>query len=126
MGCCFSCCCCGSNIDPDDPTVTAYILTTAYRRTNGLVHSNYLRPTVPKAVYAREGKLHFDCCDCVLGGYPLIQISSIDDVLPYTDADVVVRIRGSDGTVIAFAASNRTNEAGTFVSRLKMAVKEAK
>ena len=48
--------------------------------------------------------------------YPLTQISSVDIL----DTNVMVNIRGKDGTVIVFTAPN-IHEAETFVDRLKIA-----
>ena len=59
--------------------------------------------------------------DKSIEGYPLTQISSVDTLRGRdTDTNVIVNIRGNDGTVIVFTAPN-THEADTFVDRLKMA-----
>lgn len=140
MGCCASCCwycvsclCLGSNFDPDDPSVTAYIFTTRYQCSTKQSNFFYQSPSgrvPPRAVYIRGGILYFDVnfkwCLTIANesnkAYPLTQISSVD-TLRGRDTDytnVMVNIRGNDGTVIVFTAPN-TQEADTFVDRLKMA-----
>lgn len=111
-------CCCSSGVDPDDPTVQAYILTTAYQKTRGMFSSRYSGCLV--AVYAREDKLYLD--SCLYGsGYPLTLITKIDIFA------TTVRICGSDGTVIGFTTSSyHTDEADRFVSQLQSAVDAAK
>ena len=117
MGCCFSGFC--SNVDPEDPTVTAYILTTGYHQTMGMFSSRYSCCCVPRPVYVREDNLYFDCFQ--FQGYPLTSISKIDIL------GVNVRIYGSDGTVIGFTTSSyHTDETDRFVSRLQAAVDAAK
>ena len=142
MGCCASCCCycvsclcLGSNFDPDDPSVTAYIFTTRYQCSTKQRNFFYQSPSgsvPPRAVYIRGGILYFDinfkwCLTMITGqsnvieGYPLTQISSVDILrVRDTDTNVMVNIRGNDGTVIVFTAPN-THEADTFVDRLKIA-----
>ena len=111
-------CCCSSDVDPDDPTVQAYILTSEYETKRGRVRSRY--SGCLKAVYVREDKLHFDCC--LYGpGYPLTSISKIDIL------GTNVRICGNDGRVIGLSTSSyHTDEADRFVSRLQSAVDAAK
>ena len=110
-------CCCSSGVDPDDPTVQAYILTREYQKTRGNVHSRY-NGSCELAVYAREDKLHFDCC--LYGpGYPLTSISKIDIF------GTNVRICVNNGTVIGFTTSSYST-AERFVSRLQSAVDAAK
>lgn len=113
MGCYLS-----SGVDPDDPTVQAYILTSSYERVRGgfrLRNSGCLW-----AVYVREDKLYLD--SCLYGsGYPLTSISKIDIFA------TTVRICGNDGTVIGFTTSSyHTDEADRFVSQLQAAVDAAK
>lgn len=131
MGCCLSCCCCSSRISPDDPSVTAYILTTAYARYGARVQVNYNSQSA-KPVYVRSDELYFDCCSCITGGYPLQLISSIDVVRGATILvgrkgiflNPGVRIKGSDGTTIAFSATSP--EVDVFVHQLRSAVDAAK
>lgn len=131
MGCCLSCCCCGSRINPDDPSVTAYILTTAYTRDGAGVRTEYNCPS-PRPVYVRSDVLRFDCCSCVARGYPLRLINSIDVVRGATILvgergiflNPGVRIKGSDGTTIAFSATSP--EVDVFVHQLRSAVDTAK
>lgn len=127
MGNC--CCCCGSGISAESPSVVAYILTPHYVR-RGRVGQEYNCPT-PRPVYVRNDKLYFDCCSCI-GGYALDKISSVDVVRGATILvgyrglflDPGVRIKGSDGTTIAFTAQN--TEVATFVHQLTSAVQAAK
>ena len=127
MGNC--CCCCGSGISAESPSVVACVLTTQYVR-HGTVRQQYNCPT-PRAVYARENKLYFDCCTCI-GGYALGNISSVDVVRGATILvgyrgiflNPGVRIKGTDGTTIAFTAEN--TEVDTFVHQLRSAVQAAK
>lgn len=133
MGSCLSCCCCccGSRIDPEDPSVTAYILTTRYIRHGAGKRQKYMCPT-PRAVYVRREKLYFDCCACAVGGFPLSKISSVDVVRGATILvghrglflDPGVRIKGNDGTSIAFTAPNA--EVDMFVLQLRSAVATAR
>lgn len=131
MGCCLSCCCCSSRISQDDPSVTAYILTTAYARYGAGAQTNY-NSTSAKPVYVRSDELRFDCCPCIIGGYPLRLISSIDVVRGATILvgrkgiflNPGVRIKGSDGTTIAFSATSP--EVDVFVHQLRSAVDAAK
>ena len=132
MGCCLSCCCCSSNITPDeDPSITAYILTTGYVR-HGLGGTQTYNCPTPKPVYVRGNQLRFDCCSCIFGGYPLHRVTSIDIVRGGTILvghqgiflNPGVRIKGSDGTTIAFTASNI--DVDIFVHQLRSAVDAAK
>ena len=139
MGCCASCCCycvsslcLGSNFDPDDPSVTAYIFTTRYQCSTKQSNIFYRSPSgsvvPPRAVYIRGDILYFDinfkwCLPMINDesseGYPLTKISSVGILRGRdTDTNVMVNIRGNDGTVIVFTAPN-THEADTFVDRLK-------
>lgn len=86
----------------------------------------------PRAVYVRSDKLYFDYCPCLAGGYPLCNISSVDVVRGATILvgdrglflDPGVRIKGSDGTSIAFTAPSA--EVDMFVLQLRSAVVTAK
>ena len=132
MGSCLSyCCCCGSRINLEHPSVTAYVLTTRYMRHGAGTRQKYMCPT-PRAVYVRRDKLYLDCCAGVVGGFPLRKISSVDVVRGATILvghrglflDPGVRIKGSDGTSIAFTAPNA--EVNMFVLHLRSAVAAAK
>ena len=132
MGSCISCCCCcGSRIDPESPSVTAHILTSRYIRHGAGTRQKYICPT-PRAVYVRREKLYLDWCACAVGGFPLSKISSVDvvrgDTILVGDRglflDPGVRIKGSDGTAIAFTAPNA--EVDMFVLQLRSAVAAAK
>lgn len=131
MGCCLSCCCCGSRIDPDDSSIAAYILTNAYARYGARVQKSYNCRSA-KPVYVRSNELHFDSCSCPTRGYPLRLVSSIDVVRGATILvgqrgiflNPGVRIKGSDGTTIAFSATSP--EVDAFVHQLRLAVDAAK
>ena len=129
MGCCFSCC--GSRVDPDDPTIRAYVLTSRYLRQGALGNLTKYNCPYPKPVYVRKNKLHFDRC-CIVGGYPLTQISSVEVVRGGTvlvggrgiSLNPGMRIRGSDGTTIAFTASDP--EVEIFAQQLRSTMEMAK
>ena len=84
----------------------------------------------PRAVYVSRDKLYFDCC--VAGGVPLWNITSADVVRGATILvgdrgvflDPGIRIKATDGTVIAFTGSNA--EVDMFVLHLRSAVAAAK
>ena len=128
MGGC--CCCCGSGIDAGDPSVSAHLLTTRYMR-HGPRRQKYKCPT-PRAVYVREDKLYFESCTCVAGGYPLERITSADVVRGATILvghrglflNPGIRVKGNDGTVIAFSAPN--SEVDMFVLQLRSSVAAVK
>ena len=130
-GCCCCCYCCGSRVDLDSSPVKAYILTTRYIRHGGGRQRKYMCQSSPKPVYASGGALYLGVCQCV-NRYPLRQIYSVDVVRGATilvgyrglHLDPGVRIKGSDGTIIAFTASNE--EVDAFVHQLRSAVELAK
>ena len=83
-------------------------------------------------MYVRREKLYLDWRACAVGGFPLSKISSVDVVRGATILvgdrglflDPGVRIKGSDGTAIAFTAPNA--EVDMFVLQLRSAVAAAK
>lgn len=124
MGCSLGCCVKYSfpdHVSPDDPSLSAYALTTNYvRHTPGGSTHLFNSPTVPKAVYVRDDMLRLDVSNCWIvcitgteldgGGYPVCNISSVEVV-----KENQVKISGSDGTRIAFI----TQHPEQFVSALE-------
>ena len=122
--------CCCSSIDPEDPTVTAYVRTTQYLQYRDRIVSYRYSCPCPKLVYVQGDSLHFQCW-CF--PFPLRNISSVyvargdrnqcySGRRIYLDHGVIVK--GNEGTVIAFSTSEGETE--RFVQQLKSAVEESK
>ena len=131
MGNCC-CWCAGSAIDPDDPSVTFYVLTTNYMIYRRLgFRSSYGCPC-PKAVYVQDDVLDFDCCRGGCFAYPLRNISSVELVhglnisiqmnRPPLHLNNGVLVRGNDGTIIVFSVPE---EAEKIVQQLQSVVESA-
>ena len=111
-------CCCPDHVSPDDPSLSAYALTTNYVRHAPGAHLSF-HSTVPKAVYVRGDMLRLDVSNCCVtcitgneldGGYPLRNISGVEvmkaESLTYLNSYKVengVKITGFDGSWIVFS-----------------------
>ena len=152
-------CCCSADVDPTDSSITAYIRTTVFVRQRGdLLVQRYISPSVSRAVYIRENKLYFERFSCVMDGYPIANITTVEVIRgrklvvrrrgerekvyilnqgesvdhgvarwiyrPIECEFTGVRMTGSDGTMIAFAATSE--EAEVFIQQLRSAIDVAR